>query len=1439
MIDFPRSRDTRSADFDFIQLKLASPEEIRGWSFGEVTKPETINYRSFKPERDGLFCERIFGPVKDWECHCGKFKRIRFRGHVCDRCGVEVTLSKVRRERMGHIELAVPVAHIWFFKTLPSQLGYLLGMTLRDLEKVIYYAAYVVTNPGRQELEYQELLDEDEYYDRRVKAREEGDEQFRAEIGAEAVRTLLKNLDEPGRKIADLNSDGRGLDRLANWLRVEIATETSQHRKKKKLKRLKVVDALRNSGDTPDLRNKPEWMILDVVPVIPPDLRPLVPLDGGRFATSDLNDLYRRVINRNNRLKKLIEMRAPEVILRNEKRMLQEAVDALFDNGRRSKAIRGRGKRPLKSLSDMLKGKQGRFRQNLLGKRVDYSGRSVIVVGPELKLHQCGLPKAMAVELFKPFVIHELEKRGEAETVKRAKKIVERDDPKVYEVLEDIIKDHPVLLNRAPTLHRLGIQAFEPVLVEGKAIRIHPLVCAAFNADFDGDQMAVHVPLSFEAQLEARVLMLSSNNILLPSNGRPVAAPSQDMVIGCYYLTKPTLEVSDLEAVVNNSKAPKSARQKAEKELEEIFKDAPRFGNYGQAEMHMELHHPPYHQPCWYWAPRAVADVEGPANKWVRTTLGRVIFNSIIPDELGYLNKTFGKKELGDLVFDCFTGVGLLMTTQFLDNLKNFGFRYATMGGVSVGIEDLEIPGEKTEILKDADEQVTRFQRAYASGYISNGERYNKVIDTWTHANNDVADAMVRHLERSHDGFNPVYMMMTSGARGNRDQMRQLAGMRGLMAKPQKKLTGGIGEIIESPIKSNFREGLTVVEYFISTHGARKGLADTALKTADAGYLTRRLVDVAQDVTVAEEDCGTILGLEMTALKEGEDIIEPLADRIVGNVALEKVVDPIDGEVIVELGDLIEEYHAEAIEDAGIQSVKIRSVLTCEARRGICRACYGRNLATMEMVDVGEAVGILAAQSIGEPGTQLTLRTFHIGGTASRIAAQTQRKSKIDGIIELDRVNTVETPNEERIVTSREGHILLKTKEGQTRSRLAVPYGATLAVENGQAIEAGDLLFSWDPYSEPIVADSVAVVKFHDIIDDQTMREELDESTGRRQMVIIEDRAKKLHPTIQLWSKGKGKSKGTKQKEFIIPVGAQLTVHDGDEVQPGDTLAKISREVYKTRDITGGLPRVAELFEARKPKDPAVITEIDGRISFGDIKRGKREVMVTPETGPERVYEVPVGKHMRVHEGDQVRAGDRLSEGPVNPHDILRIKGPRAVQEYLLNEIQEVYRLQGVKINDKHIGVIVRQMLQKVRITDPGETQLLEGDHIDRSEFREVNRETMAGDEPGKPARSEPLLLGITKASLTTESFISAASFQETTRVLTDAAVRGARDDLKGLKENIIIGHLIPAGTGIHRYQEVEFMVEQEFYDEEILPLAEPEGLLPGFAELTGEATDA
>ena len=1429
MIDFRSSREARASAFDYMSVRIASPEEIRGpkdpkererlemaglrtwWSWGEVTKPETINYRSFKPEKDGLFCERIFGPVKDWECHCGKYKRIRYRGVICDRCGVEVTLSKVRRERMGHIELAVPVAHIWFFKTLPSPMGNLLDVTLRDLEKVIYYSNYIVIDPGSQDARERQLLDEDEYLDLRQKAKAEGDTAFLCDIGAPAVRELLKRLD---------------VDKVADELRAAVVGETSQHRKKQMLKRLKIVDAFRLSGEGGEIRNRPEWMILDVIPVIPPDLRPLVPLDGGRFATSDLNDLYRRVINRNNRLQKLISHRAPEVILRNEKRMLQEAVDALFDNGRRSKAIRGRGKRPLKSLSDMLKGKQGRFRQNLLGKRVDYSGRSVIVVGPELKLHQCGLPKMMALELFKPFIIHKLVESGEAETVKRAKKIVERENAMVYEVLEGIIKDHPVLLNRAPTLHRLGIQAFEPVLVEGKAIRIHPLVCAAFNADFDGDQMAVHVPLSFEAQIEARVLMLSSNNILKPSDGRPVAEPSQDIVLGCYVATKAPLGFE---------------RYKDEAAIRTL----PSHTSLAEVELAIANN-----RAGWQEAIRWFDRRETPA-QWIVTTTGRVLFDAIVPAGLPFLNKDMKKKALGELVFQSYRNCGLAETVALLDRLKEFGFRNATRGGVSIGIEDLHIPKEKVTLLQEASERVERFQRAYATGNITNGERYNKVIDTWTHANTDVADAMVKTMRESQGGFNPVFMMFDSGSRGSRDQIRQLAGMRGLMAKPQKKLTGGIGEIIENPIKSNFREGLSVLEYFSSTHGARKGLADTALKTADAGYLTRRLVDVAQDMTITEEDCGTILGLDTAALKEGEDVIEPLAERLVGNVAAEDILDPMERDeagrpkMLVEAGSLISEEMAQSIEDSGIEMVKIRSVLTCEATRGLCRMCYGRNLATMAMVDLGEAVGIIAAQSIGEPGTQLTLRTFHIGGAAARIAEQTARKTKKAGVIEFgDRLIAVLNKDGEMVVTSYEGEMIIKNssdKNASIEARLQVPLGAILKVKDGDSVKRDDDVFTWDPYSNPIIADVDGTVRFVDLVEDESLSEELDELTGLRQRVVIEDREKKLHPHIEIWQSKGGKDK--RVRDFILPVGAVIIIEDGQEISAGTILAKINREAYKTRDITGGLPRVAELFEARRPKDPATISEIDGFVRFGEIKRGKREVFVRPanvdsgqwlvdESQPEQVYEVPSGKHLRVHEGDRVRAGDRISEGPVNPHDILRIKGPRAVQEYLLNEVQEVYRLQGVKINDKHIGVIVKQMLQKVRIVDSGDTEMLEGEHVDRAEFRDTNDE--AKKKKIRPATSEPLLLGITKASLTTQSFVSAASFQETTRVLTDAAIRGSRDNLLGLKENIIIGHLIPAGTGMYRYQEVDV-------ESDALPIAEPipaaiepsfEALLPSaFAE--------
>ena len=1484
MIDFRSGREPKSSSFDYISIRIASPDEIRGprdtkererlelqgqrtwWSWGEVTKPETINYRSFKPEKDGLFCERIFGPVKDWECHCGKYKRIRYRGVICDRCGVEVTLSKVRRERMGHIELSVPVAHIWFFKTLPSPMGNLLNITLRELERVIYYSNYIVIEPGKQEVEPNQLLDEDEFLAMKQKAREAGDTMFKADTGAPAVRELLSRID---------------IKKLAEELRAGVSTETSQHRKKQMLKRLKIVDALLSSGDSGDLPNNPAWMILDVVPVIPPDLRPLVPLDGGRFATSDLNDLYRRVINRNNRLQKLIQHRAPEVILRNEKRMLQEAVDALFDNGRRSKAIRGRGKRPLKSLSDMLKGKQGRFRQNLLGKRVDYSGRSVIVVGPELRLHQCGLPKAMAVELFKPFIIHKLVEKGIAETVKRAKKIVEKESPEVYEILEEIIQDHPVLLNRAPTLHRLGIQAFEPVLVEGKAIRIHPLVCAAFNADFDGDQMAVHVPLSFEAQIEARVLMIASNNILKPSDGRPVAEPSQDMVLGSYFLTKLP---AGAEEPASGALADLSKRSAA-------WKDAKHFTTLAEVEMAMLHGVVSFHSTIFFWfTPPTGSD---PARKagWIPTTAGRVLFNSIVPGKIitsgGFRNQLMRKKDLSQLVLTSFLEAGLADTVVFLDRLKEFGFRYATFGGISIGIEDLEIPTEKVTLLEDADKRVQRFQRAYNTGQITFGERYNKVIDAWTHANNDVAEAMIKHMRASRGGFNPVFMMFDSGSRGSRDQIRQLAGMRGLMAKPQKKLTGGIGEIIESPIKSNFREGLTVLEYFISTHGARKGLADTALKTADAGYLTRRLVDVAQDVTITEEDCGTILGLEMTALKEGEDIIESLRERILGTVALEDVYDPHavdedgDQKLLVASGQLIKEDSSAAIDDAGIEKVKIRSVLTCEARRGVCRMCYGRNLATMDMVDMGEAVGILAAQSIGEPGTQLTLRTFHIGGTSARIAEEAERRARSDGKVHYtDGLEYADLPVEYedgergqiRIALTREDEsasdeqkegILITDAKDKKRifNRFPVPEGALLQVKETDGVlkadprfsapgqDRGTVLYTWDPYNDPSIIKVDGELRWKDLVPSVTLREELDESTGLRSVVVVADPDKELHPSVLVYAPNR-----KDPQEYILAEGSRIILGSPtdlvsrameipDEANPwspkfkveeypinvawpskgkkeakdktvflspavkvpkGVTVTKIPRQAYKTRDITGGLPRVAELFEGRRPKDPATIAEVDGHVKFGEIKRGKREIFVYPlEEGTEpQLYEVAAGKHLRVHEGDKVRAGDRLTEGPVNPHDILGIKGPRAVQEYLLNEVQEVYRLQGVRISDKHIGVIVRQMLQKVRVVDPGDTSFLEGETVDKLMFRDENERIIR--KKGKPAMAEPVLLGITKASLTTQSFISAASFQETTRVLTDAAIRGAKDDLLGLKENIIIGHLIPAGTGIYRYAEID-----------------------------------
>jgi DNA-directed RNA polymerase subunit beta' len=1346
VVDFATRTQKRPSDFSAIRIQLASPEVILSWSYGEVTKPETINYRSFKPERDGLFCERIFGPVKDWECACGKYKRVRFRGIVCDRCGVEVTQSKVRRERMGHIDLAVPVSHIWYFKSLPSRIGYLLDLSVRELERILYYENYIMIDPGNTSYKEKDIITEEEYQEL-VSSNKE----FDAGMGAEAVQKLLKKVD---------------IEELSIALRAQVKVETSVQRKKDILKRLRVIEAFRQSN------NRPEWMIFTRIPVIPPDLRPLVPLEGGRFATSDLNDLYRRVINRNNRLKKLMDIRAPEVILRNEKRMLQEAVDALFDNGRRTNSVRGDSKRPLKSLSDLLKGKQGRFRQNLLGKRVDYSGRSVIVVGPDLHLHQCGLPKTMALELFKPFIIMKLEEKGYVQTVKSAKKLVERERPEVWDILEEIISDHPVLLNRAPTLHRLGIQAFYPKLVEGKAIRLHPLACAAFNADFDGDQMAVHVPLSFEAQLEARILMLSTNNILLPSNGRPVATPSQDMVIGCHYLTKPRPGENGEGLIFSD------------------FDEAIYAHDMGIAGLHANIK----------------VEHEG---RILETTVGRVLFNEIMPPELPFFNDTADKKNLEELVAQVHALLGSVQTADFLDKLKNLGFEYATLAGVTVSIDDLTIPKEKQKMIAEAEAEVAGIQKSYENGIITNGERYNKVIDTWTRTTSEVAEVMFEGLAREHDGFNPVFMMADSGARSSKEQIRQLAGMRGLMAKPQKRITGQIGEIIESPIIANFREGLNVQEYFISTHGARKGLADTALKTADAGYLTRRLVDVAQDVIITEEDCGTILGINATALKDGEEVIESLSDRIVGRVTLEDVYDPIQPDkLIAEMGSEVDEAAAHEIEDAGVESVYIRSVLTCESVRGVCARCYGRNLATNKMVQLGEAVGVIAAQSIGEPGTQLTLRTFHIGGTAARITEQSQVTAKHDGHVEFTDLKVVTREDGVMVAVSRDAEAKLFDAKGRVRATFKVPYAATVLVKDKQEITKGEVIFEWVPYTNYILCEVSGTVQYEDIVEGVSMREELDDTTGLMQLVIVEQREKTLLPRVNIIDKA-----GRKRGSYSIPTGAYLEVRDGEQAKPGRAVAKIPRDISKTRDITGGLPRVAELFEVRKPRDPAVVTEIDGAVEYGKIIRGNTQLFVHGDHGETKEYIVPHGKHMRVHEGDRVRAGDRLCEGSIDPHDMLRILGTNAVQEYLVNEIQEVYRLQGVKINDKHFEVIVRQMLQKVQVEEVGDTNFLEGERVDKHRFREDNERIMS--EGGEPATSRDLLLGITRASLSTDSFISAASFQETTKVLTEAAVSGKEDKLRGLKENVIIGHLIPAGTGMNVYRKIELESEPDSDQEE------------------------
>jgi len=1336
----PRVQLKKPSDFSAMQVQLASPEIILSWSFGEVLKPETINYRSFKPERDGLFCERIFGPVKDWECNCGKYKRIRFRGIVCDRCGVEVTQSKVRRERMGHIELAVPVTHIWFVKSLPSRIGNLLDCSVRELEKILYYESYIIIDPGNTSYHERDIITEEEYLEL-----EESGKKFKAGMGAEAVKEILSQMD---------------MDEISINLRAQAKVETSVQRQKDALKRLRIVEAFRHSN------NRPEWMILSTIPIIPPDLRPLVPLEGGRFATSDLNDLYRRVINRNNRLKKLINIQAPDVILRNEKRMLQEAVDALLDNGRRTHSVRGDSKRPLKSLSDLLKGKQGRFRQNLLGKRVDYSGRSVIVVGPELKIGECGLPKNMALELFKPFIIMKLEEKGYVQTVKSAKKLVERERPEIWDILEEIITDHPIFLNRAPTLHRLGIQAFYPRLVEGKAIRLHPLVCAAFNADFDGDQMAVHIPLSFEAQLEARLLMLASNNLLLPSSGRPVVTPSQDMVIGCYYLTK-ILPGAKGEGMVFYS-------------VDEVL-----MANSADA---VDLH------------ARIKVRID---NNLLETTPGRIILNQILPEGIEYFNDVASRGKLEQLVLDCYRTVGPEKTVIFLDKLKSLGFEHATLAGLTVSIDDLLIPEAKKKLVKDGQRRVDAISKKYERGVITNGERYNQVIDIWTGITAEVATVMFDNLAKDRNGFNPVFMMADSGARGSKEQIRQLAGMRGLMAKPQKKITGGVGEIIESPIISNFREGLSVIEYFISTHGARKGLADTALKTADAGYLTRRLVDVAQDVIITEVDCDTILGIHLSALKEGEEIIESLHDRILGRVALEDVFDPITDEVIVEAGVEINEESALQIEDAGVDSVHIRSVLTCESKRGVCAKCYGRNLGTMNMVDIGEAVGVIAAQSIGEPGTQLTLRTFHIGGTAARIAEQSKVETKYNGKVEFINVKSIVRKDKTKVIKGREGEIHIKDEDGRVRSRMKIPYGSILIVSDKQDVESTDTIFEWDPYSTTILTEYSGTIKFKDIVPDVTLREELDETTGLIQPIIVEEREKVLFPTIIIRD-----AKAKTENSYRIPTGANLLVSEGQKIEAGEFLVRIPREISKTRDITGGLPRVAELFEGRKPHDPAVISEVDGIVELGKIVRGQQQIMVHGDEGETKEYLIPHGRHMHVHNGDRVYAGDRLCEGSIVPHDILRISGVNAVQEYLVNEIQEVYRLQGVKINDKHIEVIVRQMLQKVNVTESGDTNFLEGEQADRLKFADENARVIA--EGGEPATFEPLLLGITKSSLSTESFISAASFQETTKVLTEAAINGKIDHLRGLKENVIIGHLIPAGTGIEKYHAFEILNEEE-----------------------------
>ena len=1330
-------------EFSAISIGIASPEKILSWSHGEVKKAETINYRTFRPERDGLFCERIFGPTKDWECACGKYKRPKNRNVICDRCGVEVTESRVRRERMGHIKLVSPVAHIWFVKGAPNYVANLLGVSSRDVERVIYYAAYIVVDPGLKSetgLVEGQIISEEHY--RRLYEKFPGE--FEADMGAPAVRKLLEKLD---------------LEVFSADLHAELETAKSRQRRKTILRRLQLLEAIRKSG------NRPEWMILEVLPVLPPDLRPLVPLDGGRFATSDLNDLYRTVINRNNRLRKLIELRAPDVILRNEKRMLQEAVDALLDNGRRGYVVRGINNRPLKSLSDNLKGKLGRFRQNLLGKRVDYSGRAVIVVGPELKLDECGIPKKMALELFKPFIVQKLEEHGFVHTIKSAKRLVEQVKPEVWDILEECIRDHPVMLNRAPTLHRLGIQAFKPVLVEGSAIRIHPLVCSAFNADFDGDQMAVHVPISPEAQLEAKLLMASTRNILSPRDGRPLATPTQDIVLGCYALTKP----KPGERLEGKSFANPDEALLAH-ELGEV-------GRYAKIKV------------------RLYGEI-------IETTIGRVILNQVLPEDFTFVNRTVDKKELGAIVAQVYKRYGLGRTVQLLDALKDLGFLHATLAGITFGVDDLLVPEEKPALLAETKREVERIEKLYKQQAITYGERYNMVIDAWTRTTDVLGEMVFERLSKDSKGFNPVFMMADSGARGSKNQIRQLAGLRGLMAKPQKKITGQIGEIIEQPILANFREGLSVLEYFISTHGGRKGLADTALKTADAGYLTRRLVDAAHDLIITEDDCRTLLGIEIMALKEGEEVIESLGDRVLGRVSLEDVYDPVTAEPIVAANELINEEEAERVEMSNVTSVKIRSVLTCESRRGVCTSCYGRNMATGKLVDVGEAVGVVAAQSIGEPGTQLTLRTFHVGGTASRIVEQSRILAKLAGSARFERLRTTTRSGGSVVVLSRNAELVIVDEEGRDRIKYAVPYGCVLKVKDGQPLERGQVIYEWDPYSEPILADVGGDVELRDIIDGVTLREETDSAGLIQRVVVGGTRRKDLDPHIVIHAAG-----GAKGVEYPVPYGGYLNVRDGEAVEPGQLLVKLPRELGKTRDITGGLPRVAELFEARRPKNPAIIAEIDGRVEIKGTRKGKRKITVEGEHQTKE-YDIPQGKHLKVHEGDYVTAGQQLCDGNIDPHDILRVKGDKQVQEYLVNEIQEVYRLQGVDINDKHLECIVRKMLRKVRIDTVGDTGFLPEEVVDKFAFRDVNERMI--QKAKKPATASPILQGITEAALSTDSFISAASFQKTTHILAEAAFAGRRDNLLGLKENVIMGHLIPAGLGAFEAGRITLEIKQE-----------------------------